>query len=287
MGYRIITHHGKAHMDELLAISLIAVYRNELPEEITRMNSQEAAALAETGDYESDTYFIDCGLLYDPDNRMFDHHQDINLSCSAKLVFDYFFPELEGSKLNEYISLVSKVDTQGQKALLDFETSDESRKYFSFPQNIVLKAFEEDPRLITGIFTEGLKEKISFEEKCLLAAEWLSEDGNVGIKEIAGLKVLVYNKRPPEGLFQATRSADKDIVDNYTADAVYSFDEDDEASRTLFRTNHGYDNLDFCRADVGETIFCHRGGFLLKFFPAYEDEWKDILMQSALCEQLC
>ena len=121
-------------MDELLAVSLIAVYKNEMPEDVLRISSQEAADLLESGKFEENTYFIDTGLVYDPERLMFDHHQDMDLPCSAFQVFEYYFPRLKESRLHRYIELVSAVDTRGAQALSDFETSAESRKYFSFSQ---------------------------------------------------------------------------------------------------------------------------------------------------------
>ena len=132
-----------------------------------------------------------------------------------------------------------------------------------------------------------LKKKIDFERKCRSASEWLSEKGNVEINEADGVKVLVYNKRPPLELFTAARSEDKDIVDQYEADAVYSFDEDDSQMRTLYRTNHGYEKLDFSKAEVSDTVFCHKGGFLLKFRPCSEKEWIDIVRESLISFQMC
>ena len=45
MSYNIITHDGKAHMDELLGSALLALHLGEVPENIERMNAQEAADL--------------------------------------------------------------------------------------------------------------------------------------------------------------------------------------------------------------------------------------------------
>ena len=287
MPYKIITHNGKAHIDELLAAALLAVYKNELPEKIIRINSQEASVLAESGEYDENTYFIDCGLVYDAEKNMFDHHQDINLSCSALLVFEHFFPELYDTNLHDYIKLVSRVDTGGIKALDDFDTASESRKYFSFSQNLILKKFEESPLQITGLFKEGLSEKIDFAAKRILASEWLYEKGNIGIAEVEDKKILVYKRRPPLDLFQAVRAEDSRIIDLNKADAAYSFDENSENVRTLFRTNHGHESLDFSRSEVSETVFCHKGGFLLKFIPSDEKEWEEIIRQSSLSGQLC
>ena len=197
MAYRIITHNGKAHMDELLAISLIAVYRNELPGSVERVSPHEAVSLASSLGSEKDTYFIDCGLIYDSEKLMFDHHQDADLPSSAGLVFEQYFPLLSESRLHEYIKLVSAVDTKGQKALADFETSSESRRYFSFSQNILLKSFEENPLSIVSLFMEGIREKIDFEEKRIKASEWLSENGNVELTEHCGVKSPCLQQASP------------------------------------------------------------------------------------------
>ncbi len=152
MSYRIITHNGKAHMDELLAVSLIAVYRNEMPEAVLRVNSQEAAELLETENYEENTYFIDTGLVYDPDRLLFDHHQDMSLPCSALQVFEYYFPLLNESKLHRYIKLVSAVDTRGAQSLSDFETSAEAGSIFHFHRIFFLKHLRKNPLSINCNF---------------------------------------------------------------------------------------------------------------------------------------
>jgi len=287
MSFRIITHHGKAHMDELLAISLLSVYKKELPQEIVRMNPQEAAVLAASGNFSDDTYFIDCSLVHDSKRKMFDHHQDNNTPCSALLVFEHFFPELEGSELHDYIKLVSKIDTKGIKAIDDFETARESRIYFSFSQKLLLKYFEEKPAAVIEIFQKGIEDKIDFAEKRKDASAWLSTEGNIEITEIEGIKVVIYNDRPPLDLYQAVRAEDSLLIDQYQADVIYSFDENREDVRTLFRTNHGHESIDFSRSEVSETVFCHKGGFLLKFVPDSENEWIDIIKQSVLYQSVC
>jgi hypothetical protein len=287
MSFRVITHYGKAHMDELLAISLISIHKKELPSEIVRMNPQEAAILAESGNYSNDTYFIDCSLVHDSNRNMFDHHQDNDSPCSALLVFEHFFPELEDSDLHDYIKLVSKIDTRGIKSIDDFETANESRIYFSFSQKILLKYFEENPLAVIEIFQKGIEGKIEFAEKRKAASEWLSTDGNIKFSKIDGIKVIIYINRPPLDLCQAVRAEDSLLIDQYQADAIYSFDENREDVRTLFRTNHGYESVDFSRSEVSETVFCHKGGFLLKFVPGTDDEWIDVIKQSVLCPSVC
>ena len=47
MSYKIITHSGKAHMDELLASALLSLHLGETPVSIERIDSQDAARLVE------------------------------------------------------------------------------------------------------------------------------------------------------------------------------------------------------------------------------------------------
>ena len=48
MSYKIITHNGKAHIDELLATALVVIHREEEPETIDRIDSQEVARMVRT-----------------------------------------------------------------------------------------------------------------------------------------------------------------------------------------------------------------------------------------------
>ena len=108
MSYRIITHDGKAHMDELLGTALLALYIGEEPETIKRIDSQIASETVKAGNIPENTYYVDCGLIFDKEKKLFDHHQDRELDCSALLIFDEYFNHLHGTELHDYIKLVSK-----------------------------------------------------------------------------------------------------------------------------------------------------------------------------------
>ena len=88
MSYNIITHDGKAHMDELLGSALLALHLGGVPEKIERINPQEAADLVSSGNIPENTYFIDCGLVLDSDKGLFDHHQDRALDSAVLLIFN-------------------------------------------------------------------------------------------------------------------------------------------------------------------------------------------------------
>lgn len=282
VSYKIITHDGKAHMDELLGCALLALHLESKPDSIERMDSRDAAALVIDNSFSEDTYFIDCGLVLNSSRNLYDHHQDRDLDSAALLIFNEFFPHLAGTDLHNLIKLVSKVDTKGAMSLDDFDLVSESRDYLSFGHQIMLRAFENDPLLILEIFTSGLKDKINFELARAEGAKWLKEDGNIEIIKISELNVLRYLVKPPSELVSPLRSAINEVVDENDISAILSFDEKQPGVLTYYRTDYGHDIVDFSRCRPTETVFCHQGGFLMKFMPSDDGEWKKLLSQSIL-----
>lgn len=280
MSYRIITHDGKAHMDELLGSALLALHLDEIPENIERMNAQEAADIVSTGNLPENTYFIDCGLKLDSEKGLFDHHQDRDLDSSVLLIFNKYFSHLENTELHEYIKLVSKVDTKGAMSLDDFHIVSESRDYFSFGQGVLLNTFQNDPMLVLKIFIDGLNDKISFEKLKQKADAWLKEPGNIKIIEIENIKIIKYMKQAPLELVSPIRSVISKIVDENDITAILSFDDKQPDTLTLFRTNFGHNNIDFTKSKPSNTIFNHQGGFLLKFIPSSKNEWINLIKES-------
>lgn len=280
MSYTIITHDGKAHMDELLGSALLALHLGEVPEKIERINAQEAAELVITGEIPENTYFIDCGLVLDSERGLFDHHQNRDLDSAVLLIFDKYFSHMKNTELHEYIKLVSKVDTKGAMSLDDFHLVSESREYFSFGQKILLNKFESDPMLVLKIFIDGLDDKISFEKLKQKAALWLKETGNIEIMDIDHIKIIKYLKRAPSELVSPIRSVISKIVDDNGITAILSFDDKMPDVLTLFRTNPGQNNIDFSKSHPSETIFNHKGGFLMKFIPSDNKEWIKLIKES-------
>ena len=280
--YKIIIHDGKAHMDELLGSALLALHLGEEPESIERMDSQEAAAAVREGNIPPGTYFIDCGLVHDSGRGLYDHHQDRDSDSSALLIFNEFYPHLGGTDLHAYMELVSRVDTRGAMSLDDFDLIGESRDYLSFSQGILLRAFEEDPKLILKIVIAGLDDKISFERVKAEAASWLKADGNIEIQKVGELNVLRYLKKPPSALISPLRSAVGRIVEEYDVAAILSFDNKQPEARTLYRADPGHELVDFSRSEPAQTVFKHPGGFLMKFIPQSDDEWIELIQKSDL-----
>ncbi|MDA3811945.1 MAG: MYG1 family protein [Spirochaetaceae bacterium] len=280
MSYTIITHNGKSHMDELLGSALLALYLGEDPDTVIRMDPQEVSKMVDEGNIPEMSYLVDCGLVFDKERRLFDHHQDEKLDCAALLIFNEFFQHLFDTELHEYVKLVSKVDTKGAMSLDDFHLVSESRDYFSFSHNILLKSFENDPKMVIQLLMAGLEDKISFEKAKKVAALWRKEPGNIEIVSLDGLKVLRYLKKPPAELRSPLRSEMNQIIEEHNISVTSSFDEKVEGAETLFRTDYGHNHIDFNRSVPDQTLFCHKGGFLLKFMPSRENEWKKLVNEA-------
>ncbi len=277
MSYIVVTHSGKAHMDELLAISLLAIYKESLPKEIIRVKHDEASVILKEN--RENHFFIDCGLEYKPLKGYFDHHQSKDLDSSAKLVFDQYFKHLKDTNLYEFTNLVSEVDTKGPNALDDFKLNSPSINYFSFSGSILLKQFEKNPIEIIELYTKGIKEIIEFEVDKKKAKLWFEESENKEIITIDGVNVLQYKHPIPADLSRAMKSIDKEIVEENNIHVIYGYDKEDNNIRTLYRTPIGDKVVDFVKASVEETLFCHKGGFLLRFKPATDNEWEKIISQ--------
>ncbi|OQY32986.1 MAG: hypothetical protein B6241_09515 [Spirochaetaceae bacterium 4572_59] len=282
MAYKIITHDRKAHIDEVLASALLSIHLGEEPTEIIRMSSQLASEKVKQSEPDPDVWFLDCGMVHDPERRLFDHHQDNQLGCAASLVFQEFFPHLQDSELADYIQLVSKVDTRGLRVLDDYDEVHESQSYWSFSQKLLMKSFETNPKAIVTLFREGLEDKIRFEQAKKKASLWLETEHHTEIQRVGEINVLLYHVQPPEELASAIRAVDGKIVDEHEIDAIYSFDDKEPENRVFFRTNGGHDRLDFTRSSPAHIAFCHQGGFLMKFIPENDQEWIKIIKASAL-----
>ena len=166
------------------------------------------------------------------------------------------------------------------RALDDFENLGESRDYMGFAQQILTNVFEMRPLFIAEIVTRGLEDKIRFEEVKKAAAEWVAVPGRLVDRDFDGIKVLEYTEQPPIDVADGLKSIDRAVIEEHQAAVVYGYDKKDAGIRTLYRTEIGHDMVDFTRADIGDALFCHQGGFLARFRPVDKDEWIRLIAQS-------
>ncbi len=284
MPFKIITHNGKAHIDEILGSALLALHLCEVPETIERISPQDVARMVENDEIPENTYVIDAGLVFDSKKRLFDHHQDGNLPSAALLIFNEYFSHLEGTGLHDYVKLVSRVDTQNITSLNDYSSVCESYDYWSFIHKLVVRTFEENPLLVLTILIDGINNKIEFEKAKKLASLWRKEPGNIEIIAIESVNVLIYLTKPPSELRSALKSETNLLIEKNNISVTVSFDDKNPEIRTLYRTEIGQDIVDFTQCNPSKTIFNHDGGFFLKYIPDDDNEWK-MLVKKAIVQK--
>jgi uncharacterized UPF0160 family protein len=96
--YRIITHSGNFHADEIFAVAALELYLDGKPYEVVRSRDPE---VWKTGDF-----VVDVGMEYDPSRGRFDHHQEGGAGkrengipySSFGLIWKHFGEAISGSK---------------------------------------------------------------------------------------------------------------------------------------------------------------------------------------------
>lgn len=279
--YCVVTHNGKAHLDEVIAIALLATYMNTPPKKIKRVSHELAKKFISKGFISPKLFYIDCGNDFSIEKNIYDHHHD-DLPSSAKLIFNRYFPELKGTELDLFISKLSDIDNYGPKQLSDFNINSESVNYFKYPSKLLIKLFEDNPVLVINVFKDAISKNIS---ELLLkkeAQKWLSDNSNIKIFNYKSINIMIYNKPPESRISSYVKSLDGEIIDKFNIDLTYSFDKDNVNIRTLFRTFKGDDKLDFNLAQSIKPIFSHKSGFLFKFIPKSEKDWLTIIDEAII-----
>lgn len=265
---KIITHPGQAHLDDFIAISLIIAHDEWVTEVHRRDPTQEELE-------DPETWVVDVGMIYDPRNRNFDHHQEHDpylpegLS-SASLVARHleldtsFFPWWEG---------VDRMDCTGPFRTAEWvgTTWDRLRRVSSPINGFVLQTFatskgiigEEHPTLTPGDWVWDLMEGFgtSLIEKALWWTARLDElDRLAQVTELAGHKwIIMLDKSGPPGLEEWCIRNHPDAVGTITLD-------DRGPGLCLYRRND-HPAIDFTRCkdmDPTKVEFIHKNGFVIK-----------------------
>ncbi len=79
--YKIIAHPGSAHKDDFMAVSVLLATLGKAKVFRREPTSEDLA--------DPNTYVVDVGMKYEPDNHNFDHHQDRSLPCAFHLVMQH------------------------------------------------------------------------------------------------------------------------------------------------------------------------------------------------------
>lgn len=104
--YKIIVHPGRAHRDDLMAVCVLLAALDGPVEVFRRDPGSEDLA-------DPDTYVVDIGMDYNPQQHNFDHHQDPALPCAFHLVMKYLGYHDDALQMFGWYPFMSMMDVRG------------------------------------------------------------------------------------------------------------------------------------------------------------------------------
>jgi hypothetical protein len=264
---KIITHGGRTHPDELLAIALISIKENVAVDDldILRLNYFKA------GDQEAD-FVVDVGREHDPEKRRFDHHQfprDHPPECALTLVAKHY--EMNVADF-QFMEKVAVLDSKGPYRWFEqkFGFRAKTEKQVNEALNNRESAFWFFTRLADQDFKAGLRQA-----KAWLAMELAGKESHkehveqsrccANIIDMGSFKMIFFPKKDLRGTGEVTDEmveSDPSIIVMGMRDA-----RSDGFSATRIADN---ERVDFSpRSGEKGCVFAHSTGFCLK----WENNW--------------
>lgn len=242
----LITHAGKAHFDDFLAVSLILA-THEAPFEIER----RTPTLQELEN--QDVWVVDVGERYQPELKNFDHHQNIEVPASFMLVSDYL-------NLSQTLSVMpwweykDNIDRFGPEKVAKEMGISSLLPAYSPVESWILKVFGDEPRKVADTMrafgkyvireAEDLIEKFAFWKGCEI----------VKIKD----KVIII------GQTEKTTGSQR-FSKQMTEPASISITYDGRGKGWRLARIYDAPGVDFSRLEGHKDIlFAHKTGFIAK-----------------------
>lgn len=127
---RVITHNGAFHADEVFAVALLDLVRKNKwkfgGHEMMILNrSRNLEEIAKYKEEEPETFILDVGGKYDPDNFCFDHHHNGNMPATNLLLFDWLQKEGKLSFISEDKRVLKRIKSF-LFGISDFDTNNEN-----------------------------------------------------------------------------------------------------------------------------------------------------------------
>lgn len=255
----IITHPGAAHLDDILASSVLRLVgvRGAIERRDPTADELENSLV----------HVIDVGGVYDPEHSNYDHHQSRDLPCALSLVWKeygrYAKTEFgfEEKDFEPFLTRVSVMDTRGPRAFAS-EVAGVETMYEGFHQDSLFgvlpaiagengedfeRAVEIGAEILRAMFKELGAKRANFN----LYTEKTSE------VSVGGLRGVMFPGEETTGFH--------DWLKERGIDPAFSVNYDNRGEGfTLYRFND-HPRIDFSRLEGhGEIIFAHKGGFIAK-----------------------
>lgn len=274
---KIITHGGKAHLDDLMACAIAVAHLRIWNDSTDVTIERRGPTYEELDDHE--VVVLDVGGRYEPTNSNFDHHQlprgsrdsamtllAANLGMPNGLSLDEYNPGDAEFPMDSMASFLENVFPWfRRRAELDscgpFATAKSAgvewkvvESFLGPFEDLVLAEFEKDPVAVASKLADMITRKWKAFSKVLAARKvdhpWWWADGDFAIVDFTAAD-------PAEA---------EEVSDALTAkiNGVAIFHDNRGEGLTLLRL-HDDPRIDFTKVkDDSEVAFCHNGGFIVK-----------------------
>ncbi len=244
---KLITHNGKAHFDEFLAVALILAEHDDTHFHIERREPTEEEL------DNPDIWIVDIGQRYQPELKNFDHHQDTSLKASFVLVAEHL-------QVDQYLrnapwwSFKDEIDRRGGYKLAD-ELGLESLEPLNSPlENFILGLFAESPLSVYQQMKMFGRDQIETGKKMEQQIEFWKTCEQFMIKD---KKVLLGLTDETMGSVEYCESLDEPPAVRITYDG--------RGEGWSLSTIKDAEGVDFSLLEGHEEIkFAHKNGFIAK-----------------------
>lgn len=161
----VVTHKGRFHFDEILAIAMLNVFGGYITKVIRTRDNEIIKKEKQKG-----SFIIDVGMEFNG-ITLFDHHHDISLRSSAGLIFDFLKLENKYPELTELVIMADLHDL-GIKQAGKFEMPCLVSNFNGIPE----KDDEDFQKALE--FTIKMIEKIKHNQKKLEKTKLIVEEGS-------------------------------------------------------------------------------------------------------------
>jgi len=282
----IITHGGRAHLDDFLACCVALEIWPTVTTIVRRDPSYKELE-------NENIIVIDVGGSYAPDRCNFDHHQDLNLPCALHLVMKYIGENVHVEALESWpwYARIDAFDKYGSyKDRAKYTGMDEeSYKTVSFilespVEQLVLKWFSGCEEIVMGSPLFEFMKKLGSMLIRRLADTIRRKAFLENEVKIYTVGEFIVMEVPPDSSCNEPGFLTDWFVDNKLDNArkphVQLVAGTRGAVACLYRTCKGQEMLDFSKVQaLPGAVFAHKNGFLLQL-----DYWPDIKELSFILE---
>jgi len=279
--HTIITHPGGAHKDDFLACSLL-VARHEVP--ILRKDpSDEELA-------DSSIAVIDVGLLHEPENNNFDHHQfprDYPPTCALTLVLQHLGIYEDARMFCDWLEPAEWFDTRGPK---------KTAEWLGVERDVISKMNSPIDMTVLRRFAKAESHQpgeVIYELMKMIGTDLLDYLQDVRARlDIVAQHVqrweLNANGEPFSALFFPRLENPLDDASSGLARYILVHELDQEIAAMVYPDSRGegfglarfndHPKLDFTRVESESDVhFAHKSGFLCKSSATDESRLKELL----------